>query len=396
MPAQRNNRALNEKSLDNPEYLWYKSPVRYSSITAVINFIKDKTKEDPILRKRALKKFETFSRKIDVGTRSFQIINKKKQHHYVLGSKNYLFQMDIADLFGDNRDRISELNDSKKYILIILNSLTKRVYAYPLTDRNNQNIIKVLKNAFEDMGLEICKNKKHFLTNLQVDQEFVVGKELQKFFKAYCINVYYSTSNHKASMAERFVKYCKEKLTSRMEAQHTEKWIDLLKDVVSQYNTTRKHVTTGLTPMTAEEYPSAALIRILEKNYRKNKNISQKKQPFKFKIDQRVRILQKGKNIFRKNYQKRFTSNTYLIYHRRKVKYLNVYYLKNRRDQKLRGLFREDELRLATIKGENYPYEIIEKKDNMSKVHYDGFSSSEDEWIPDDQLAKKTTTNNEA
>ena len=257
--------------------------------------------------------------------------------------------MDIMDLFGDNRDRISELNNGAKYILILLNSLTKRVYAYPLKNRKNPNIIKVLKTAFKDMGLKEYQNKKHFLSNLQVDKEFIVGKKLQEFFKHYCLNVYYSQSDFKASMAERFVKYCKEKITSRMESLRTEHWTPLLKDVVLQYNTMRKHSSTGLTPMTAEKYPSAALIRILERNNRKARNYALN---YKFKIGQVVRLSEKSHNIFRKNYRRRFTANTFIIYQRRKVKYLNIYYLKTRKGEEMKGSFREDALRKANA-GDN-------------------------------------------
>ena len=388
--APRNNvLTKNKKSLDNPEYLWYHSPVRFSSITSVINFIKDKTKDNPQLRSKALKNFEKFSQKITVGTRSFQRIDKRRQYHYNLGSKNYLFQMDIADLFGDNRDRISKMNDSSKYILIIVNCLTKRVYAYPLINRVNSTIISVLEKAFKDIGLKPCKDKKHFLTNFQVDKEFIVGIELQKFFKNYCLNVYYTQSVFKAAMAERFIKYCKEKLASRMEALRTEKWIPLLKDIVLQYNTTRKHTSTNLTPMEAEKYPSAALMRILEKNYKKATKYPPKKS-YKFKLGQSVRLLQKSKNVFRKNYQRRFTANTFIIYHRRKVNFINIYYLKTRKGEKLKGSFREDELRLANTTDEVYPYTIIKRKNNQSLVHYDGFPSSEDEWIENDELDKRT------
>ena len=388
--APRNNvLTKNKRSLDNPEYLWYHSPVRFSSITAVINFIKDKTKDNPQLRSKALKNFEKFSQKITVGTRSFQRIDKRRQYHYNLGSKNYLFQMDIADLFGDNRDRISKMNDSSKYILIIVNCLTKRVYAYPLINRVNSTIISVLEKAFKDIGLKPCKDNKHFLTNFQVDKEFIVGIELQKFFKNYCLNVYYTQSVFKAAMAERFIKYCKEKLASRMEALRTEKWIPLLKDIVLQYNTTRKHTSTNLTPMEAEKYPSAALMRIVEKNYKKTTKYPPKKS-YKFKLGQSVRLLQKSKNVFRKNYQRRFTANTFIIYHRRKVNFINIYYLKTRKGEKLKGSFREDELRLANTTDEVYPYTIIKRKNNQSLVHYDGFPSSEDEWIENDELDKRT------
>ena len=389
MASRKNNLTKNKNSLDNPEYLWYHSPVRFSSITSVINFIKDKTKDNPQLRSKALKNFEKFSQKITVGTRSFQRIDKKRQYHYNLGSKNYLFQMDIADIFGDNRNRISKMNDSSKYILIIVNCLTKRVYAYPLINRNNFTIIDVLKKAFKDIGLKPCKDKKHFLTNFQVDKEFIVGIELQKFFKNYCLNVYYTQSVFKAAMAERFIKYCKEKLASRMEALRTEKWTALLKDIVFQYNTMRKHSSTNLTPMEAEKYPSAALMRILEKNHKKAVKYPPKKS-YKFKVGQNVRLLQKSKNVFRKNYQRRFTANTFIIYHRRKVNYINIYYLKTRKGEKLKGSFREDELRLANTTDEVYPYTIIKRRNNQSLVHYDGFPSSEDEWIENNELDRRT------
>ena len=182
--APRNNvLTKNKRSLDNPEYLWYHSPVRFSSITAVINFIKDKTKDNPQLRSKALKNFEKFSQKITVGTRSFQRIDKRRQYHYNLGSKNYLFQMDIADLFGDNRDRISKMNDSSKYILIIVNCLTKRVYAYPLIIRVNSTIISVLEKAFKDIGLKPCKDKKTFSDQFSGRQRVYCGDRTSKVFQ---------------------------------------------------------------------------------------------------------------------------------------------------------------------------------------------------------------------
>ena len=381
----------NKETLDNPEYLWYDSPVRFSSISSVIQYIKDESKHDVHLRSRALNNFKKFTQKILPGTRSFQRINKKRQFHYILGSKNYLFQMDIADLFGDMRDRISELNDSSKYILVLVNSLTKRVYAYPLTNRENKNIIKVLKTAFKDMGLKECENKNRFLTNIQVDKEFIVGKQLQEFLKSFCVNAYYTQSDFKASMAERFIRYCKEKLSSRMEALRTEKWIPLLRDVVLQYNTSRKHSSTGLTPMTAEKYPNAALIRILERNNRKDLKYPLKKS-YKFKVGDRVRMLQNSQNPFRKEYQRRYTANTFIIYHKRKVKNVYIYYLKTRADKILKGIVREDAIRLASIDDETYPYTVIEKREGETKVHWDGFPDSEDEWMPDAQLKKLRRT----
>lgn len=382
-PKRRRNH-----SLDNAEYLWRESPVRFTSETAVVNFIRDKTKDNLDLRRRALRNWRKFAQKIELGSRSFQRVNKKKQFNYILGtSKNHLFAMDIADLFGDNRDRISKEkgNENMKYILIIINALTKYAYAYPLPDRQNKNIIKALETAFKDMNLKKCPRKNFFETNIQVDQEFIVGKKLQQFFKDWCINVYYTQSKHKACMAERYVRYLKEKLVNRMESKKTEVWVPLLKDLLKQYNTLRKQNTTDMTPKTAEKYPSLAFVKILEKNVKKAKIYPVRKK-FKFRINDKVRVLVRKKNIFRKDYQARFTYDIYTIVTYRKVLNQNLYYLQTRKGQLLKGSYREDELKLADDKDEYYPYSVVRRRGNQTLVHYDGFESSDDEWIDNKKL----------
>ena len=72
------------------------------------------------------------------------------------------------------------------------------------------------------------------------------------------------------------------------------------------------------------------------------------------------------------------------------VKYVNIYYLKNRKNEILKGSFREDELRLANTTDEVYPYTIVDKRKNKTLIHYDGFPSSEDEWIENKELAKRS------
>ena len=56
----------------------------------------------------------------------------------------------------------------------------------------------------------------------------------------------------------------------------------------------------------------------------------------------------------------------------------------------MKGSFREDELRLANTDNEVYPYEIRERRNNQSLIHYDGFPSSEDEWIDDNELTRRS------
>ena len=388
MSARSKTKSKNKNDITNPEYLWYKSPVRFSNDTRIIRYIKLETKTNHDLRKKALKNWSDFSGKILVGTRSFQRINKNQQFHYTYGNKNYLFQVDLCDLFGKERTRISKENNGFKYILVFCNALTKKVWAYPLLNRENDEIIKVLKNVIKDIGLG-CKTNNKEVSNVQCDQEFLTPK-ITTFFKKNCIHVYYTQSDYKASIVERFIRTLKEAIVTRMESNYTEKWLNFLSDFVKQYNTEIIHSVTKMTPEMAEKYPSAALIRILEKKAKLSEKHPQKSF-FKFKVGNLVRIKNNpDNNPFRKDYRRRFTAKVFVIYKRRAVKYLKIYYLKTQKGEYVRGGVREDMLRIANINDEIYPYRIKKKNGNRVLISWDGFDSSDDEWVNESDLAKRS------
>ena len=298
-----------------------------------------------------------------------------------------MFQVDLCDLFGEERTRISEENNGFKYILVFCNVLTKKVWAYPLLNRTNVEIIKVLKNTLQDAGLG-CKIDKKEVSNLQCDQEFLTPR-IKTFFKENCINAYYTLSDYKASIVERFIKTLKEAIATRMESNRTEKWLNFLSDFVKQYNTEIVHSVTKMTPEMAEKYPSAALIRILEKRAKFSEKHPRKS--FKFKVGDLVRLKNNpDNNPFRKSYRRRFTAKVFVIYKRRAVKYLNVYYLKTEKGKDLEGGIREDMLRIANTNNEIYPYEIKERKGKQVLVSWDGFGASDDEWVNESDLAKRS------
>ena len=110
------------------------------------------------------------------------------------------------------------------------------------------------------------------------------------------------------------------------------------------------------------------------------------RKKLKFRINDKVRVLVRKKNIFRKDYQARFTYDIYTIVTYRKVLNQNLYYLQTRKGHLLKGSYREDELKLADDKDEYYPYSVVRRRGNQTLVHYDGFEDSDDEWIDNKKL----------
>ena len=66
----------------------------------------------------------------------------------------------------------------------------------------------------------------------------------------------------------------------------------------------------------------------------------------------------------------------------------NVYYLKDYKDRKITGCFNEQLLSLAEPDSD-YDIKVLDKKGNKLLVHYDGYGSSDDEWIDKSRLVGK-------
>ena len=365
-----------------PNYLYTNknSPVRFSTSNKIIKYIKQSTKKNSKFQKNVIAEWKKYARKIIVGTHTEKHFNRKKQYHfYHYGNKKSLFALDLCDLFGSERDRISHQNSGYKYFFMIINCLTKYLVVIPIKSKEGNEILSAFKKWANDLHLK-CDSE-GWITSIHVDQEFI-QKKINKFCKSRCLNIYFSQGDHKSAIIERAVRTFKNMMVRRMEGSRSEKWEKWLNSLLNQYNNEIIHSTIGMTPKDAEKYPSFAFIRIIEKFY-KNSRI----QKFRFKIGQSVRLKIYKSNIFRKGYLRKFTAQIYKIIYRRHVNNTNFYYLENYKGKRLKGGFNEQILALAE-NDDNFAVDVLKSDGDRVYVHYDGFNSSDDEWISKDQLIK--------
>ena len=180
----------------DPKYLWEKSPVRFSTSSRITNYIKDRTKDNPDEKQRALTAWKKFASQIIVGTQLERHRNKRREFRYnFTGHKKALFAADLFDLFGDRRSELSELNDGYKYILTFINCLTKYAYAVPIKSRKAAEIRDGLETIFKKENLSCSQ----FASNLQVDEEFKV-MAIRRMADKYCVHIYSSQSDWKSSI----------------------------------------------------------------------------------------------------------------------------------------------------------------------------------------------------
>ena len=198
----------------------------------------------------------------------------------------------------------------------------------------NIEIKKTSKNIIEAFQEILASGRKP--DKLQTDEgtEFI-NKDFQKFLKSEFIDFFTTKSEVKASIVERFNRTLKEKMWRYFTKNNTYKYIDILSDLLKNYNNS-VHRTIGT-------FPANVSIKnereILNKVFR-----IKKEQPvkFKFQIGDKVRI-SKVKRTFEKGYVPNWTEE-YFIIKNRFARNPPVYELEDQMSEKLAGIFYETEL----------------------------------------------------
>ena len=197
-----------------------------------------------------------------------------------------------------------------------------------------------------------------------------INKPTQNSFQKLGIHSFATENETKAPLVERFNRTLKSKMYKYFTANNTKTWIDIIDDLLYNYNKSY-HRSIQMTPA------EASLVKNSKAVYNSlfPKEITLKKVP-KYKVGDRVRISKKHKD-FTKGYLANFTEEIFVI-----LKVLETdpptYILNDIDDEIIKGTFYEQEL----VKYENEFYEIdkiIRKEKNRLVVKWKGYS--EPSWI---------------
>ena len=134
-------------------------------------------------------------------------------------------------------------NKGYKYILVLIDCFTKMIYVRPMKQKSKE----WTADAFES----IFKTFDTFPINLITDAglEFF-NSDVQKVFQSYGINhfAYKTRTRWKASIVERAIRTIKSRLEKIFFKQKVNRWIDVLDNVIQNYNST-PHSAHDLPPL---------------------------------------------------------------------------------------------------------------------------------------------------
>jgi len=164
-----------------------------------------------------------------------KVIRKFKRNQYYSKGINDFMQADLADM-----SKLSKSNRGFKFLLFCIDVFSKYLHVEPIKSKKPQDVL----NAFKKM--KIMPN----LLMTDKGTEFRNDK-LMSYFKSI---KYYTSQNPdiKCGVVERVIRTIKKRLYRYMTHKATEKYIDVLPDIVHGYNNS-KHTTIKMKPSEVNE-----------------------------------------------------------------------------------------------------------------------------------------------
>ena len=283
----------------------------------------------------------------------------------MVSGNNEIWAADLADMRAFAKD-----NKGINFLLLVIDTFNKYGWIVPLKDKKGETIEEAFKTIFE----EGRKPKKLWTDK---GREFY-NKNMDDLRKLYDIELYSTENEEKSSIAERWIRTMKEKMFKYFTDNNTNRYIDVLPDLVEDYNNT-VHSSTKLTPIEASKKKNELTVwRNLYPDRYKINNLTPK-----FSVGDEVRITKK-KKVFEKGYTTRWTEEIFTIKEIRETNPI-TYKLEDLQGEEIKGTFYEPELQ----KTEQQVYrieKIIKKEKGKSLVKWKGYPDKFNSWVDNKDL----------
>ena len=150
-----------------------------------------------------------------------------ERRKYSMRGISETLQADLIDM-----QAFSKGNRGYRYILIVIDVFSKKLYAEPLRDKTAKSVADAMEIIIKKVGQRI--------RNIQSDdgKEFI-NNTMKQLLAKYNINHYSTYSIKKASIVERSILTIKRYLYKLMTFQGKNVWYKNLKKIIDTYNNTR-------------------------------------------------------------------------------------------------------------------------------------------------------------
>lgn len=286
------------------------------------------------------------------------------------------WEADICDM-----QKFSRENNEYKYILTVIDVLSKYLWAKPLKKKSSDEVVLAFK--------KIITERKPLKIRTDRGLEFE-NSEFKKFCKENNIRHFTSQDKKiKCSIVERVNRTLKEKMFRYFTSKGTRKYIDALEKLVSSYNN-RIHRSFKMKPSEVNETTEKIAYQNLYQNKTlKNLYLNKKIKSTHLPIGSTVRKTYEL-SPFDKSYYPLWTDETFKITDIIKRPLKPQYIIENFGGEKLKRKYYREEIQDISPETEYRIEKVIRKRKRNNKIEYFvkwlGYPNSENQWITGSDL----------
>ena len=299
-----------------------------------------------------------------------------------------LLQLDLL-----NVTRFKNENDGVAYLLMIIDTFSRRAWALPLRNKQGSSAAAAFRTFLQN---ELSEEQRRRVERVLTDRgkEFTSG-EFQNVLKE--AGIQFSHPKRHAPHVERLVRSFKRILYSFVTERDDPRYLDALPDLVATYNA-RPHAAHGLAPERAFAKANARRV-----NYalaaRQEKQLDTKKQPLRFNVGDYVRrrVEPDPRKAFARSFDVTHRQELYRVHAViRGPLPVPTYKLAGLRGGIVPGTFYANEL--TRVRPGKRTFRIDKIKDRRVRrgrrealVSYQGYDDLYDAWVPEEEAERATT-----
>jgi len=286
-------------------------------------------------------------------------LHKPKRKKFERRKINASFVGDIVELDLVDMSALKSENDGVTFLLNCIDVYSRFVWSFPLLNKSAKHVLEQfkkipikIKNVFTDRGKEFF------------------NQEFEKYCKDNDINHYSTFSEIKCPHVERFNRTLKTKMYKYFDLKQTIKYVDVLQDLVKNYNNT-KHTSI-------KQKPADVLTKEKEPEEKKRKL----KANEKINIGDYVRI-SRLKKTFEKGYTQNWSEEVFKVINIDRNSLPLMYEIEDLQGEELKGKFYAQELQTIDEKFKDFALieKVLKRKGNKVYVKYKGYDNKFNEWI---------------
>ena len=296
---------------------------------------------------------------------------------YFIYNRRELVQADLIDI-----QSIHTTNDNVKYLLVIIDVFSRKIWVYPLKRKNSGSMMEALRAWQQD----IDRLPEVFSTDHGTE---FFNRPVQNFFASNNVDQQLAVGTSKAAIAERVNKTLQILIYKYLTDKETLRYIDVLPQLVETYNN-RKHRALAYQFSPNEADLPRNEPEVLGIHRARIQKVKRKKPKFKVGDIVRVKTDSRVIDTAKRAYAEQFRGEYFTIFRVNTRLPIPLYYLRsNNTNEEIRGGFYAEELQ--RVQGNVYKIEAVlrrrvRRRRREALVKWKYFGPEHNSWIPERDL----------